>query len=93
MTQNLLSLRNQCLYANSVALGVFIDQIKNWILEAYHQQLGKDMTFIIWWLSFYLENIGKIACNFSDPLSPVNSFASGFQLKSVLCRKKTLSRV
>ena len=40
-------------------MSVFIDQIKNWILEAYHQQLGPDLTFIIWWLSFYFENIGN----------------------------------
>ena len=57
-TQTLISIKSQCLYTNSVVLGVFIDQIKNWILEAYHQELGQDMTFIIWWLSFYFENIG-----------------------------------
>ena len=58
-TQNLLSIKIQYFYINSVGFGVFIDQIKNWILEAYHQQLGQDMTFIIWWLSFYFENIGN----------------------------------
>ena len=58
-TQTLISLKSQCLYTNSVVISVFIDQIKNWVLEAYHQQLGQDMTFIIWWLSFYFENIGK----------------------------------
>ena len=58
-TQTLISIKSQCLYTNSVVMSVFIDQIKNWILEAYHQQLGPDMTFIIWWLSFYFENIGN----------------------------------
>ena len=53
-----MSIRQQYIYCNSHAFGVLIDQIKNWILEAYHQQLGEDLTFIIWWLSFYFENIG-----------------------------------
>ena len=53
-----MSIRQQYIYCNSHAFGVLIDQIKNWILEAYHQQLGEDLTFIIWWLSFYIENIG-----------------------------------
>ena len=56
--QTLMSIRQQYIYCNSHAFGVLIDQIKNWILEAYHQQLGEDLTFIIWWLSFYFENIG-----------------------------------
>ena len=79
-----------------MAVSVFLDQIKNWILEAYHQQLGPDMTFIIWWLSFYFENIGN-ELKFGNLLVLFKFYLarpeSGVESKSVLPGKNSISRV
>ena len=39
---------------------MFIDQLKNAYLQVHSSRLGPDMTFNIWWIQFYFENIGKI---------------------------------
>ena len=59
--RNLISLKHQYIWTNSVVLAVFVDQIKNWVLQAYHKDLGPELTFKLWWFSFYLENLG-ITC-------------------------------
>ena len=43
-----------------MVLGVFIDRPKNAYLQVHSSRLGPDMTFNIWWIQFYFENIGKI---------------------------------
>ena len=42
-----------------MALGVFVDQLKNAYLQVHSSTLGPDMTFNIWWIQFYFENIGE----------------------------------
>ena len=75
--QTLMSIRQQYIYCNSHAFGVLIDQIKNWILEAYHQQLGEDLTFIIWWLSFYFENIGIYVAIYNKLQGHIDQYKAG----------------
>ena len=48
-----------------MGLAALVDQIKNWILLAYHKDLGAELTFKLWWFSFYLENLGILQRNFS----------------------------
>ena len=42
-----------------MAMGVFVDQLKNAYLQVHSRTLGPDMTFTIWWIQFYFENIGE----------------------------------
>ena len=35
--RNLISLKHQYIWTNSVVLAVFVDQIKNWLLQAYYK--------------------------------------------------------
>ena len=48
----------QYLFTNQMVLGVFVDQFKNAYLQVYSRTLGPDLTFKIWWIQFYFENIG-----------------------------------
>ena len=43
-----------------MVLGVFVDQLKNAYLQVQSRSLGPEMTFNIWWIQFYFENIGEI---------------------------------
>ena len=54
-----MSLKFQYIWLNFMVLSVFIDQIKNWILQAYHSQMDLQVAFQFWWLSFYFENMSK----------------------------------
>jgi len=60
--QNLVDLNLQYIFANLVAFGVFVDQTKNLLLQAYYKHLGPDLVFEIWWMSFYMENFGIRFC-------------------------------
>ena len=57
--QNLIDLKLQYLFTNLMVLGVFVDQLKNAFLQVHSKSLGQDMTFNIWWIQFYFENIGE----------------------------------
>ena len=63
--RSLISLRHQYIWINFMGLAALVDQIKNWILLAYHKDLGAELTFKLWWFSFYLENLGILQRNFS----------------------------
>ena len=83
-----MSIRQQYIYCNSHAFGVLIDQIKNWILEAYHQQLGEDLTFIIWWLSFYFENIGIYVDIYNKLQGHIDQYKAGGRVGEVKLSSK-----
>ena len=83
-----MSIRQQYIYCNSHAFGVLIDQIKNWILEAYHQQLGEDLTFIIWWLSFYFENIGIYVAIYNKLQGHIDQYKAGGRVGEVKLSSK-----
>ena len=57
--QNLIDIKLQYLFSNLMAMGVFVDQLKNAYLQVHSRTLGPDMTFTIWWIQFYFENIGE----------------------------------
>ena len=56
--QSLMSLRLHNVLANLIALNLVADQIKNILLQTFDSELGKEMTFNIWWTSFVVENLG-----------------------------------
>ena len=53
-----MSLRLHNVLANLIALNLVADQIKNILLQTFDSELGKEMTFNIWWTSFVVENLG-----------------------------------
>ena len=60
---NLLTLRLQFIFCNLILFRAFLDQALNVTFQIYYNELGKVNIFTAWWLSFYLENIGKEAKN------------------------------
>ena len=36
-----------------------MDHIKNFLIETYYDNLGKDLAFRIWWTSFVIDNLGN----------------------------------
>ena len=78
--RNMISLKHQYIWTNSVVLAVFVDQIKNWLLQAYHQDLGPELTFKLWWFSFYLENLGRYYIHWRMNVVINNYFFPGLRL-------------
>ena len=56
--RSLISLRLQYIWANSFVFTIFVGETKTVLLQAYHKDLGPELTFKLWWFSFYLDNLG-----------------------------------
>ena len=55
---NLIDLRLQFIFCHLFLIRAILDQALNIFFQIYHKELEKEDIFDIWWLSFYLENIG-----------------------------------
>ena len=60
LQMNLMNLRFQFVVCNLFIFRLFLDQGLNIFIQAYYNDIGKEKAFHIWWLAFYLEDIGKI---------------------------------
>ena len=58
LQMNVMDLWLQFFFCNLILFRAFLDQALNIFFQIYYKELGKDDVFQIWWLSFYLENIG-----------------------------------
>ena len=38
---------------------MFLDQGLNLFIQTYYKEIGPEIAFNIWWMFFYIENIGK----------------------------------
>ena len=61
---NLIDLRLQFIFCNLFLTRAFLDQAFNISiiykdLIPFYKELGKEEIFSVWWLSYYLENIGS----------------------------------
>ena len=56
---NLMNLKLQFIVCNFFIFRLFLDQGLNIFIQAYYNDIGKEMAFHIWWLAFYLEDVGK----------------------------------
>ena len=55
---NLIDLKLQFIFCHLLLNRAFFAQALNIFFQVYYKELGKEDIFKIWWLSFYLENIG-----------------------------------
>ena len=55
---NLIDLRLQFIFCHLFLIRAILDQALNFFFQIYYKEVGKEDIFKIWWLSFYLENIG-----------------------------------
>ena len=56
---NLLDLKLHFIFCNLQIYRMFLDQLMNrWFLANY-DNLGPELVFNLWWLSFYLESTGE----------------------------------
>ena len=53
-----MDIKLQSLLVSLMIIEVILDQIRNALLQSYYDQLGLENVFLLWWLGFYLENIG-----------------------------------
>ena len=53
-----MDIKLQSLLVSLMIIEVIFDQIRNALLQSYYDQLGPENVFLLWWLGFYLENIG-----------------------------------
>ena len=53
-----MDIKLQSLLVSLMIIEVIWDQIRNALLQSYYKQLGLENVFLLWWLGFYLENIG-----------------------------------
>ena len=56
---NLVDMMLQFIICNLFILRLFLDQGLNIFIQTYYNEIGKENAFNIWWLGFYLEDIGK----------------------------------
>ena len=56
--QNLISFTFHFLLVNMIGLNIVMDHIKNLLIEIFYDNLGKDLSFKIWWTSFVFDNLG-----------------------------------
>ena len=55
---NLIDMMLQFIICNLFILRLFLDQGLNIFIQSYYDEIGKENAFNIWWLGFYLEDIG-----------------------------------
>ena len=55
---NLIDMMLQFIICNLFILRLFLDQGLNIFIQTYYNEIGKENAFNIWWLGFYLEDIG-----------------------------------
>ena len=55
---NLVDMMLQFIICNLFILRLFLDQGLNIFIQTYYNEIGKENAFNIWWLGFYLEDIG-----------------------------------
>ena len=48
----------QFIICNLFIFRLFLDQGLNFFIQTYYNEIGKENAFNIWWLGFYLEDIG-----------------------------------
>ena len=53
----------QFIICNLFILRLFLDQGLNIFIQSYYNEIGKENAFNIWWLGFYLEDIGTTPHN------------------------------
>ena len=41
-----------------MVFAIFVGEVKTWLLQAYYKDLWPELTFKLWWFSFYLDNLG-----------------------------------
>ena len=58
-----MDIKLQFFFCNLVIWNAALDQGKNTVLRIYYEQLGLDNVFNIWWIVFWLDNIGKRGLN------------------------------
>ena len=56
---NLMDMKLHFIYGNFVVGSVFLDQIKNILLQSYYNDLGKETVFQIFFYSYVSENLGN----------------------------------
>ena len=66
LQMNVMDLWLQFFFCNLILFRAFLDQALNIFFQIYYKELGKDDVFQIWWLSFYLENIGWKIIKFDE---------------------------
>ena len=54
-----MDIKLQFFFCNLVIWNAALDQCKNAIIRTYYEQLGLDYVFNVWWIVFWLDNIGK----------------------------------
>ena len=57
--QNILEIKDQCIYNYLMLFCMSLDQFKNHYLEVHYNTMSKDQVFELWTSAFVIENIGK----------------------------------
>ena len=91
---NLIDLRLQFIFCHLFLIRAILDQALNIFFQLYYKEVGKEDIFNIWWLSFYLENIGcKVKKDYFAIYYILFRLASLFQPEGLFWCQETAARV
>ena len=54
-----MDFKQHFIYCNLFLYRIFLDQGLNLFIQTYYKEIGPEIAFNIWWMFFYIVNIGK----------------------------------